>query len=195
MSKPRLTVIIGSTRPGRVGPSVADWFRLRAIAHGEFDVEVVDLADVALPLLEEPNHPRLGRYVHDHTKAWSATVERADAIVWVMPEYNHSFNAAMKNAIDYLHQEWASKPVGLVSYGGVAAGTRAVQALKPVLAALKMVPLAESVNIPFVHSLVKDGRFDAPDAVNAGADLLLDELVRWTAALLPLRELTEKLAS
>ncbi|MCW2526443.1 MAG: NADPH-dependent reductase [Pseudonocardiales bacterium] len=195
MSKPRLTVIIGSTRPGRVGPSVADWFRQRAIAEGGFEVDLVDLADVALPLLDEPHHPKLGRYVHEHTKAWSATIDRADAIVWVMPEYNHSFNAAMKNAIDYLHQEWPNKPVGLVSYGGVAAGTRAVQALKPVLAALKMVPLVESVNIPFVHSLIKDGQFDAPDSVNAGADVLLGELVRWTAALQPLRELTEQLAS
>jgi len=190
-----LTIIIGSTRPGRIGPAVADWFRDRAVGHGGFEVEVVDLAELGLPLFDEPNHPRLRQYVHAHTRAWSAIIERADAIVWVMPEYNHSFNAAIKNAIDYLHGEWANKPVGLVSYGGVAAGTRAVQALKPVLAALKMVPLSESVNIPFVHSVVHDGRVDANDGMTASADGMLNELQRWAHALQPLRELREAIAS
>jgi len=190
-----LTIIIGSTRPGRIGPAVGDWFRDRAVGHGGFEVEVVDLAELGLPLFDEPNHPRLRQYTHAHTRAWSAIIERADAIVWVMPEYNHSFNAAIKNAIDYLHSEWANKPVGLVSYGGVAAGTRAVQALKPVLAALKMVPLSESVNIPFVHSVVHDGRVHANDGMTASADGMFNELQRWAHALQPLRELREAIAS
>jgi len=190
-----LTIIIGSTRPGRVGPAVADWFGGVAAGHGGFEVEVVDLADLALPLFDEPNHPRLRQYTHAHTRSWSAIIDRADAVVWVMPEYNHSFNAAMKNAIDFLHSEWANKPVGLVSYGGVAGGTRAVQALKPVLAALKMVPLSEAVTIPFVHNSVLDGRLHATDAMTASAGALLDELERWAHALRPLRELREAVAS
>ncbi|WP_214409470.1 NADPH-dependent FMN reductase [Sphaerisporangium fuscum] len=189
MSKPTLQIIIGSTRPGRVGPRVAEWFRERAAAHGMFDVEVVDLAEVNLPLFDEPHHPRLGRYVHQHTKDWSATIGRGDAYVFVVPEYNHGFNAATKNAIDYLHAEWRHKPVGFVSYGGVAAGTRAVQMLKQVVTAVKMVPVVEAVNIPFVHqSLDADGRLTPNEAMETGAKGLLDGLAAWTKASATLRE-------
>jgi NAD(P)H-dependent FMN reductase len=127
---PKLHVILASTRPGRAGEPIADWFVERAAAHGAFDVELVDLAEVALPFMDEPNHPRLRRYTHEHTKAWSARVDSADAFVFVTPEYNYGLTAPLKNAIDYLHFEWQHKPVGFVSYGGVAAGTRAVQMLK-----------------------------------------------------------------
>jgi NAD(P)H-dependent FMN reductase len=83
MSKPTLQVIIGSTRPGRVGPVVARWFSELAAAHGAFEIETVDLAEVGLPLLDEPVHPALGRYQHEHTRAWSAIVSRGDAYVFV----------------------------------------------------------------------------------------------------------------
>ena len=138
---PRLTIIIGSTRPGRAGLPIATWFADRARSHGGFDVAVVDLAELDLPLLDEPEHPRLRRYVHEHTKAWSACVDAADAVVMVTPEYNHGYPAALKNAIDYLHEEWQDKPVAFVSYGGISAGTRAVQQLKQVVTTLKMLPV------------------------------------------------------
>jgi hypothetical protein len=115
---PTLQIIIASTRPGRVGLPVARWFESRARTHGGLDVEVVDLAEIDLPFVDEPNHPRLRQYTQQHTKDWSAKVDAADAFVFVMPEYNYGFNAPLKNAIDYLHQEWLYKPVGLVSYGG-----------------------------------------------------------------------------
>ena len=141
-----------------------------------------------LPLLDEPNHPRLRRYTHQHTKDWSATVDRADAFVFVIPEYNYGFNAVIKNAIDYLHAEWAHKPVGFVSYGGVAAGTRAVQMLKQVVTTLKMVPVFESVNIPFVAQFLDSDRKLQPNDVMEGAATdMLAELARWTEALRPLR--------
>lgn len=188
MASPVLQVVVGSTRPGRHGPVIAEWFAEAARAHGGFDVEVVDLAEVGLPLLDEPEHPRLGRYLHEHTRRWSATVERADALAFVVPEYNHSFNAATKNALDYLSGEWHHKPIGFVSYGGVAGGTRAVQALKPVATALKMMPIPESVNIPFFTQFVEDdGRFRPNELVAASATTMLDELGRWTEALRPLR--------
>lgn len=113
---PVLQIIIASTRPGRVGPSVADWIYERAVAHGGFDVELVDLAEVNLPMFDEPRHPRFGEYVHQHTKDWSATIGRGDAFVIVMPEYNYGFNAAIKNAIDYLNAEWRHKPVGVQQF-------------------------------------------------------------------------------
>ncbi len=188
MSQPVLQVILGSTRPGRNGAPIAEWVTAAARAHGGFDVELVDLAEVALPLLDEPNHPRLGNYVHQHTKDWSATVSRGDAFVFVIPEYNHSVNAATKNALDYLHTEWADKAVGIVSYGGVSGGTRAMTALKPVLSALRMVPVTEAVNIPFFTQFIDDDDVFHPNEVTAGAaTAMLDEIARYDGALRTLR--------
>lgn len=188
MAKPILRIIIGSTRPGRVGPAVADWIAERAREHGGFDVEVADLAELDLPILDEPNHPRLRQYVHQHTKDWSALVEGSDAFIFVTPEYNYGFSAALKNAIDYLFGEWQHKPAGIVSYGGVAAGTRATQMLKQVLTALKIMPVPEAVNIPFVtQHLDEDRRLKPTEAMEASVTAMLDELQRWTEAMRPLR--------
>ncbi len=185
---PTLTVIIGSTRPGRAGLSIAEWFVDRARRHGDFEVQVADLAEINLPLLDEPNHPRLRRYTRQHTKDWSARIERSDAIVLVTPEYNYGYPAAVKNAIDYLHEEWRDKPVGFVSYGGLAAGTRAVQQLKQVVTTLRMVPVVESVNIPFHSQYIDDeGRVHANEAMDQAADAMLNELARIESALRPLR--------
>ncbi|MFF0768112.1 NADPH-dependent FMN reductase [Nonomuraea wenchangensis] len=188
MDKPVLQVIVASTRPGRSGRAVADWFAERATASGLFDVELVDLAEVDLPFLDEPNHPRLRQYVNAHTKEWSATVERGDAYVFVTPEYNHSFNAVLKNALDYLHHEWKYKPAGFVSYGGVSGGTRAVAALRAVISLLKMVPVSEAVNIPFLpRFLAEDGTFRAGEETVAAADAMLAELAKVGGALRPMR--------
>jgi NAD(P)H-dependent FMN reductase len=136
--------------------------------------------------MDEPNHPRLRRYVHEHTKAWSATVDRADAVVFVMPEYNHGFSGALKNAIDFLWNEWRHKPVATVSYGGVSGGLRAVQALKPVFIALSMVPVPEAVVIPFLTQHLSgegdDRVFSANDDIDTSAKALLDALVGWVPA-------------
>ncbi len=179
---PTLMIIIASTRPGRVGLPIAQWFRERAVAHGGFDVEVVDLAELNLPFMDEPNHPRLRRYTHRHTEAWSAMVDAADAFVFVMPEYNYGFTAPLKNAIDYLHWEWQYKPVGLVSYGGISAGTRAAQMIKQVVTTLKMTPLPEAVSIPFVNQFIDDGEVRANEVMEMAATAMLDELRRWAAA-------------
>lgn len=184
----KLEIVVASTRPGRVGRSIAQWVETEATEHGGFDeVVLVDLAEVALPFMNEPNHPRLGRYVHQHTKDWSATVASGDAFVFVMPEYNYGYNAELKNAIDYLHQEWAYKPVGLVSYGGVAAGTRAAQMIKQVVTALRMTPVPDAVALPFVAQMLEDGRFVPNEIAVGAAKSMLDELVRVTDALTPLR--------
>lgn len=188
MTKPLLQIIIASTRPGRVGAPVGAWFTERAREHAGFDIEVVDLKEVDLPLLDEPRHPRFRDYQHEHTLRWSRTIERADAYVFVVPEYNYGYNAAVKNAIDYLHQEWLDKPVGFVSYGGVAAGTRAVQQLKQVLTTLRMVPVVESVNIPFVGQFLVDGEIKPNEIMQGAATALLDELGRVSPVLRTLRE-------
>jgi NAD(P)H-dependent FMN reductase len=185
---PNLTIIVGSTRPGRAGAPIAEWFAARAKDHGGFDVTVVDLAELGLPLLDEPNHPRLGQYTQQHTKDWSAIVDASDAFVIVTPEYNYGYPASVKNAIDYLHQEWRDKPIGFVSYGGVAAGTRAVQQLKQVVTTLRMLPVFDSVNIPFHNQFLDSNGVFQPNAVlEQAAEAMLDELVRTEAALRPLR--------
>jgi len=188
MSRPVLQVVVASTRPGRRGVAVAGWIQRVAEQHGGFGVELVDLAERELPLLDEPNHPRLGQYVHQHTKDWSETVARADAFLFVTPEYNHSYPGALKNALDYLAAEWADKAAGIVSYGGVSAGLRAATALKPVLAALRMIPVVEAVSIPFFAQFLTDDDEFTPNAeLEAGAKAMLDELLRLTGALRQLR--------
>jgi NAD(P)H-dependent FMN reductase len=177
VAKPILQVVIGSTRPGRVGPAVADWIADRAQDQTGFDVEVADLAELNLPLFDEPEHPRLGRYAHQHTKDWSAIVDRSDALVFVIPEYNHTFNAATKNALDYLHREWQDKPAGIVSYGGGSGGANAARTLEPVLSALRMRPASAPVSIQAIRERVgQDGRLQPTPAMEDAASAMLAEL-------------------
>ncbi|HMM41575.1 MAG TPA: NAD(P)H-dependent oxidoreductase [Thermomicrobiales bacterium] len=185
--QPRLLIVVGSTRPGRVGLPVAEWFTARAEAHGGFEVVVADLAKIDLPLMDEPHHPRLGQYTKQHTKDWSALVDSADAFVFVTPEYNHAPPAPLINAIDYLNAEWGHKPVGFVSYGGVSGGTRAVAILKQIVTVLKMMPLAEMVNLPFVAQVLQDGELRPNEITETAATTMLDSLVRWSTALATLR--------
>jgi NAD(P)H-dependent FMN reductase len=184
-----LQVIVASTRPGRLGPLVGAWMLAQAASHAKFEVELVDLAALDLPLLDEPKHPRLGQYEHEHTKRWSASVARADAFVFVTPEYDYGAPASLVNALQCLVKEWAYKPVGFCSYGGVSAGLRGVQMTKQIATALKMMPMAEAVSIPFFNQHVDAaaGTFD-PGAVQAqAAVVMLDELLRWAEAMRPMR--------
>ena len=182
-----LATIAVSTRPGRVGVHVARWMQAEAERHGGFDARFVDLAEVALPLYDEPHHPRLRKYQHEHTRRWSAIVDAADAFVFVMPEYNFSPAPSLVNALDFLFHEWGYKPAGLVSYGGVSGGLRAAQSIKLMLTTLKVVPLTEAVVVPFVSNQVKDGAFHANEAQAKAAPEMLDALVRWSDALKVLR--------
>lgn len=187
----KLHIIIASTRPGRVGKTVADWFTNQVPDDIGLEVEVVDLAEVGLPLLDEPNHPAEHVYVHEHTRRWSASVAAADAFVLVMPEYNVGFTAPLKNALDYLYTEWNHKPVGFVSYGMTSAGLRAVEMLKPVLISLQMVPIHSAVSIPLRLRLDAEGVLH-PDEVMAGAAQdLLSELRVMSKALATVRAAAE----
>ncbi len=185
----KVKIITSSTRPGRKGPAVAAWVQELAVQHKELEVELLDVAAINLPFMDEPNHPRLKQYIHDHTKKWSKIIDDADAFIFVTTEYNHGYPAPLKNAIDFLFHEWAHKPVGFVSYGGLGAGTRAVQQLKPVLAALKMVPLVEAVHIPFFSKYLNDEEKFLPEEGNIkAAEGMIAEMVKWAGALQPLRK-------
>ena len=185
--KPRLHILICSTRPGRVGPAVARWALAAAAQHGKFDSVLVDLATFNLPVFDEPEHPRLQNYHHEHTQAWSACVENADAFVFVMPEYNYGPPPSLLNAMNYLVREWQYKAVAFVSYGGMSGGIRAVQVTKQLATTYKMAPLLEAVAIPNVAQHLAGDRFMALEIHTQSADAMLDELHRWTHALSALR--------
>ncbi|MFF0422862.1 NADPH-dependent FMN reductase [Streptomyces sp. NPDC004520] len=180
----RLAVIQGSTREGRVGPTVARWLAGHAADRPDLAVDVVDLAETPLPTVL----PHLGQAPADEAdlallRAVSPRLAAADAFVVVTPEYNHSYPASLKNAIDWHNGEWHAKPVAFVSYGGFSAGLRAVEHLRGVFAELHAVTLRESVGLPGVW-----GRFDAEGrAVDPGADTaakaMLERLVWWADAL------------
>jgi NAD(P)H-dependent FMN reductase len=183
----RLVVLTVSTRPGRIGPKIANWFTEVARQHGGFEVCPVDLSDMNLPLLDEPIHPMEREYQHEHTRRWSSIIDQADALALVMPEYNYSFSAPLKNALDFLYHEWAYLAVGFVSYGGQSAGLRAVEAVKPVLTRLQMVPAASAVAIHFRQRIDAEGVLHPDENMTESAVDLLDELLPLTAAMRQLR--------
>jgi len=184
----KLQTVISSTRPGRNGPVIADWFHGYAKEHGKFDAELVDLASFNLPMYDEPEHPSRRQYKHEPTKVWGAKVNEADAFVFVLPEYNMSAPPSFVNAVDLLFWEWQYKPVAFVSYGGVSGGLRAAQAARLQLTTLKMMPIPEGVALPNFYQQFKDGKFVANDLNAQGAMATLNELHKWSEALAPLRE-------
>jgi NAD(P)H-dependent FMN reductase len=186
---PRLGVVIASVREGRVGSPVAQWFIERAQQHAKFEVEVIDLKTLDLPVFAERHHPRLQKYENDKQKGWSATVAALDAFVFVTPEYNHGMSPALLNAFDYLFIEWNYKPAAFVTYGGISGGLRAFQMAKLTVSALKMVAIVEAVNIPFVAQAIdrEAGKFNATEQHDRAATVMLDELYRWSQALVTLR--------
>ncbi len=184
----KLNVITVSTRPGRVGPSVAKWFSDFAAAHGKFDVRPVDLAEFALPVYDEPNHPVMQKYQHEHTKKWAASVAEADAYVFVTPEYNFNPPPAFYNALNYVFKEWNYKPAGFVSYGGASGGLRATQMAKQLVTTLKMMPMYEGVMVPMVAQLLDENKaFKSNELIDKSATAMLDELLKWATAMKPMR--------
>ncbi|MFE7187183.1 NADPH-dependent FMN reductase [Streptomyces erythrochromogenes] len=179
----RLHIVSAATRPTSSGRPLAQWVTGRARAHGGFEVTPVDLAEIALPFLDEPEYASTGNYAHQHTRDWSALVDSADAFLFVLPMYNGGFTAPFKNAIDFLYNEWKGKPVGIVSYSaGPTGGAPAAEMLLPVLTRLGMLPAEHSVAIPGIPKLIGAEGFEAPDA-------LADELA---AVLADVAELAAK---
>jgi len=182
----RMMIVVGSVRPGRIGLPIAQWVRDRVEGAGH-ELDFVDLAELNLPFMDEPEHPAKRAYTQPHTLAWSARVDQADAFLLVTPEYNHSYTSALKNALDFLAQEWQGKPAGVVSYGGASGGLRAAAALAQVLSALGLVrvPVDVAINGPTAH--LADGVFTGDAKHTATLDRMLESLVRYDAALRPLR--------
>lgn len=188
MNTPQILSIVASTRPTANGPVIGRWIEAELADRPDLDLTTADLGSIGLPFLDEPHHPSDRTYVHEHTKRWSAIVDRADGFIVITPEYNRGMPAPLKNALDFLYWEWQHKPVGFVSYsGGVSGGTRAVEQAKQIVSTLAMLPVPAMVNLPRIDSLVVDGRFEPP--VGAGDTLhgMADRLVDYVAASSMLR--------
>jgi NAD(P)H-dependent FMN reductase/ribosomal protein S18 acetylase RimI-like enzyme len=187
----RLLLLVCSTRPGGLGPTIGAWLQEALTQRAEqLGVELVRLAlgDLALPFLDEEEHPSSGIYNREHTRRWSSIVSAADGFLVVTPEYNYGMPATLKNALDFLGSEWAWKPMGFVSYGNTSAGTRSVQHAKEVITTLRLVPLGATVAIRIGDS-IEAGRVRANPSLTAAAERVLDELVRLSHALRPMRDL------
>lgn len=149
----KIGIIVSSTRPTRIGPKVAAW--VAEHAPEGVTAEVVDLAELGLPFLSDLNHPKQGEYTEPTTIAWSETVRGYDALIVTTAEYNASYPAPLKNAIDTLYVEWEDKPVGVIGYGW-GGGARAVAALMPVVAHVKAVPV-QGPGLAFTTHLTPEG--------------------------------------
>jgi NAD(P)H-dependent FMN reductase len=169
---PRLSLVIASTRPHRIGHRVAEW--TCAAVPPDFTLTVHDLREIGLPFLDEPGQPADGNYAHEHTRRWSAAMEATDALVLVMPEYNRGYNASLKNAIDYLYVEWEALPVGCVGYGWHGA-SYAKSALRQTLERVKMT-VVDGPGLDFGTTLTQDGEVRASEADARALAAMFDEL-------------------
>ncbi len=178
----KIAIIIGSTRPGRVGKKVGKWYleQVNDIKTAEF--EIVDINDQNLPLLDEPIPPASGQYQNDHTKKWSEIIQSYDAYVWITAEYNHGVPGALKNAIDYLYKEWVRKPVALVSYGS-AGGVRAAEHLRQIAGELQMADIRPAIMIRQPWDMVDENDSIKPELISGDPKAQAEDLIWWARAL------------
>jgi len=187
--KPLLQIIVTATRPGRKGPVIADWLKNYAIADGRFEVELVDIADLDLPLFDEPNHPHQHDYQHEHTKRWSEIANRGDAYIFAVPEYDSTPSSSFINAVTYLSLEWQYKGVAFLGYGGVSGGARAISVARNMMIAVRSVPIADAINIPnYFEHLDENGGFNSNHLIDHSAKTVLDELFKVEHGLKLIRE-------
>jgi len=184
-SKPKVGIIIGSTRPGRFADKPAQWIAERARAADAFDVEVLDLRDFDLPLFEEKMSPAWGPSQSEAARAWQAKIDSLDGFIVLAAEYNRGPTGALKNALDYAYNEWNRKPVAFVGYGGVG-GARAVEQLRLISIELQMAPIRTAVHIllPDFMAVMQGGKQLAEiEHLNKGADDMLAQFDWWLQTL------------
>jgi len=183
----KIGIIIGSTRPNRNGEAVAKWVYERCATRTEAEFTLVDLRDFNLPLLDEPMSASMGQYTHLHTKRWAKTIASLDAFVFVTPEYNHSTSGALKNAIDYLSNEWKNKSAGFVGYGGLGAA-RAVEHLRCMMGELSIADVRTQVGLSLMSDFENFHIFKPAPYHEKILQKMVDEVVAWGKALKELRE-------
>lgn len=189
----KIQVIMGSTRQGRFVEQPAKWIFEKLKQKEDVEAELIDLRDWPLPFFDEPVSPGMmgimkKDYVNALGKKWAAKIGEADGYLIVTPEYNHGYPAVLKNAIDYVYKEWNNKPVGFMSYGGAAGGTRSVQQLRQVAIELQMVPIRNGLHIPMYWAKQDEKGILKMDEYNETAEGLLNQLILWTKTLKTTRE-------
>ncbi len=179
----KLMIIWGSSRQARKGGTVANWVKTQAAADGRFEIDFVDLQELKLPFFDEASTPfslpSLGDYTHPEARAWAERVQAVEAVILVTPEYNHAPPAVLKNALDTVGKPWIDKPVGLISYGGIAGGARAVEQLRSITIELGLVNVATPLHFPyFEEAFDEHGQPKRLDYYQANFKKMLDEIVR-----------------
>lgn len=183
----KVAVILGSTRPGRIGEAVARWVHGIAARRSDADYELVDIKIYNLPLLDEPVPPSRGQYSHEHTKVWSAKIDSFDAFVFVTPEYNHATSGALKNAIDFLYREWNNKAAGFVGYGS-AGGARAIENLRLIMGEVQVADVRAQVMLSLATDFENFSVFKPAARHEQAVGAMLDQVVAWGGALKTLRD-------
>lgn len=183
----KVTIILGSTRQGRQGGKVAQWVRQQAAKRTDFESELVDLREWALPFLDIPVSPasvKDGNYGPEVINRWASKIRESDGFLIVTPEYNHGYPAVLKNALDWVYAEWNRKPVAFVAYsGGPISGARVVEQLREVTIELQMVPLRFDVLVPNVSKMFDNDGNVADESWNKRLHNVFDHLVWWTNLL------------
>jgi NAD(P)H-dependent FMN reductase len=179
-------IIVGSTRPGRKAPDVANWVMDIAGMRGDAAFELVDIQDYNLPLLDEPVPPSMGQYAQPHTRTWAAKIAQFDGFVFVTPEYNHGISGALKNAIDFVYKEWNHKAAGFVGYGSVG-GARAIESLRLVMGELMVADVRAQVMLSLFTDWENFATFNPAELHVREVDTMLDQVVQWSGALKVLR--------
>ena len=178
----KIGIIIGSTRPGRVGESVAKWVHEIAEKRSDARFELVDIKDFNLPLLDEPVPAAMNQYKNTHTKVWAEKINSLDAFIFVTPEYNHAPGAALKNAIDYLSAEWSNKAAGFVSYGS-AGGVRAVEQMRLIMGELQVADVRAQVILSLFTDFENFSVFKPARNHEKSVNAMIDQVVAWGNAL------------
>jgi NAD(P)H-dependent FMN reductase len=193
MSKPKIGIIVGSTRPGRFADHPAKWIHEIAAKRDEFDVELLDLRDWPMPFFDEATSPAWGPSKNEVAQRWQKKIDSLDGFIVIAAEYNRGPTAVLKNALDYGYNEWNKKPVAFVGYGGVG-GARSVEQLRLHAIELQMSPIRAAVHIqiPVYLAVLKGekGLNDFPEVVD-GAKSMLDQFSWWLKALKTSREQDE----
>ncbi len=182
MAKPKIGIIVGSTRPNRFADKPTEWIEKIARARGDIDVEVLDLRDYPLPFFNEAVSPAWGPSQNEVAQKWQKKVAELDGFIIIAAEYNRGPTAVLKNAIDYAYNEWNKKAVTFVGYGGVGAA-RAVEQLRLNAIELQMAPTRAAVHIllpDFMAVLQQGKKLEELDHLNQSAQQVLDQLVWWT---------------
>jgi NAD(P)H-dependent FMN reductase len=183
----KIAIVLGSTRPGRVGEGVAKWAYSASKKRTDAQFEYIDIKDFNLPLLDEPVPASSDQYSKPHTKAWAAKIAEFDAFVFVTPEYNHGTSAALKNAIDFLYKEWNNKVAGFIGYGS-SNGVRAVEHLRQVMAEVEIATVRVQVGLSLFTDFEDYTVFKPTSRHESSLNKMLNQLVPWAQALRTVRE-------